>query len=408
MTKEQQISIHDYHYDLPQDRIAKYPLAERDASKLLVYQNKTITESQYICLDEYLPANSLLFFNNTKVIPARLFFKTATQKDIEIFCLEPVSGKADVYASMLQHTGAQWKCLVGGAAKWKETYVFLNSADLQIKAEIKERLQGTFILEFTWEPADKTFAEVLQIAGAIPIPPYLKRATEEIDLERYQTIYAQKEGSVAAPTAGLHFTDRVFEKLKARHITTDYVTLHVGAGTFKPVKSATMAEHDMHGEYIDVSLAAIENILEHIDDNITAVGTTSLRTLESLYWLGEKIARNPNIQISELLVHQWQPYEEKTREVSLKQSLEAIINYLKEHQQQRLFAKTSLLIVPGYTFKVVKALVTNFHQPESTLILLVAAFVGEDWRKIYQYALGHDFRFLSYGDGSLLFRKDNI
>lgn len=404
MTQEKQISIKDYHYDLPFDRIAKYPLAERDLSKLLVYKKQTITESQYSHIDEFLPADSLLFFNNTKVIPARLFFKTSTQKDIEVFCLEPISSNADVYSSMLQQNNSQWKCLVGGAAKWKEQFVFLNTSELQIKAEIKERLQGTFMLEFTWEPATKTFAEVLQIAGAIPIPPYLKRATEDIDLERYQTIYAHKEGSVAAPTAGLHFTDGVFEKLKAKQIIPTYVTLHVGAGTFKPVKSDTMAEHDMHGEYIDVPLETIEYLYQHMDKSITAVGTTSLRTLESLFWIGEKIAQQPNLQPHELLVDQWQPYVSSSNQINTKEALKHIIDFLNQHQLKTLYAKTSILIVPGYQFKIVNALVTNFHQPESTLILLVAAFIGQDWRKVYQYALEHDFRFLSYGDGSLLFR----
>ncbi|MBA4241976.1 MAG: S-adenosylmethionine tRNA ribosyltransferase [Sphingobacteriaceae bacterium] len=404
MTQEKQISIKDYKYDLPFDRIAKYPLQERDLSKLLVYKNETITESQYIDIDEFLLADSLLFFNNTKVIPARMFFKTSTQKDIEVFCLEPVSRNADVYSSMLQQNSSQWKCLVGGAAKWKEQFVFLNTDELQIKAEIKERLNGTFILEFTWQPATKTFAEVLQIAGAIPIPPYLKRATEDIDLERYQTIYAQKEGSVAAPTAGLHFTDKVFEKLKARQITPTYITLHVGAGTFKPVKSETMAEHDMHGEYIDVPLSTIEYLYHHIHKSVTAVGTTSLRTLESLFWIGEKIAQQPNLEPHELLVDQWQPYVSSSNQISAKEALKYIIDFLNQHQLKTLYAKTSILIVPGYQFKIVNALVTNFHQPESTLILLVAAFIGEDWRKVYQYAIEHDFRFLSYGDGSLLFR----
>jgi S-adenosylmethionine:tRNA ribosyltransferase-isomerase len=402
--KPQQISIKDFSYDLPNERIAKYPLSERDLSKLLVYKKHTIAESHYNCIDEFLSDHTLLFFNNTKVIPARLFFKTTSQKDIEIFCLEPISDAADVYANMNQKQKVKWKCLVGGAAKWKDAYVYLKTNDLHIKAEIIERLQGTFILEFTWEPADKPFAEVLQIAGAIPIPPYLKRATEDIDLERYQTIYAQKEGSVAAPTAGLHFTSQVFEKLKNKNILPSYVTLHVGAGTFKPVKSPTMAEHDMHSEYIDVSLSTLQYLFDNHDKPITAVGTTSLRTLESLYWLGEKIRNNPTIKLSELVIDQWQPYQSNLSTMSFKDSISCIIQYLQQNHLKTLFAKTSVLIVPGYDFKVVDALVTNFHQPESTLILLVAAFIGEDWRRVYQYALDNEFRFLSYGDGSLLFR----
>jgi S-adenosylmethionine:tRNA ribosyltransferase-isomerase len=405
MASEKHISIKDFHYDLPDSRIAKYPLGQRDLSKLLVYQNQTISESQYSYIDDYLPSDSVLFFNNTKVIPARLFFKTSMQRDIEIFCLEPVSDNADVYANMLQRASATWTCLVGGAAKWKEQFVTLKAKELNVRAEIKERLQGTFIIEFTWEPSHYTFAEVLQMAGALPIPPYLKRATEDLDLERYQTVYAQKEGSVAAPTAGLHFTNYVFEKLKAKNIAVNYLTLHVGAGTFKPVKSETMADHDMHGEYIDVPIETIEYIRDHIDKQITAVGTTSLRTLESLYWIGEKISQNPNLQPKELTVDQWQPYSISNNELTADESLTHIIDFLKLHQLKTLYAKTSILIVPGYQFKIVRALATNFHQPESTLILLVAAFIGEDWRKVYQYALDHEYRFLSYGDGSLLFRK---
>lgn len=405
MASEKHISIKDFHYDLPDSRIAKYPLLERDLSKLLVYQNGKLSESQYIHIDNYLPNDSIIVFNNTKVIPARLFFKTSKERDLEIFCLEPVSNKADVYDSMTLTTSARWKCLVGGAAKWKEQFVSLITHDLQIKAEIIERLQGTFILEFTWQPSDKTFAEVLQIAGSIPIPPYLKRATEDIDMERYQTVYAYKEGSVAAPTAGLHFTDRTFEKLKAKNISLNYVTLHVGAGTFKPVKSEVMADHDMHGEYIDVSIETIDYLFQNSDKTITAVGTTSLRTLESLYWLGNKIANKPLIHPKDLVVDQWQPYE-SFNNISTKESLKSILDYLKKHQLKNIYAKTNILIVPGYQFKIVSALATNFHQPESTLILLVAAFIGEDWRKVYKYALEHDYRFLSYGDGSLLFRSN--
>jgi S-adenosylmethionine:tRNA ribosyltransferase-isomerase len=307
---------------------------------------------------------------------------------------------------MLQHASARWKCLVGGAAKWKEQFVTINTPHINIKAEIIERLNGAFILEFTWEPSDKTFAEVLQIAGAIPIPPYLKRATEELDLERYQTIYAQKEGSVAAPTAGLHFTDSVFGKLKAKQISVNYITLHVGAGTFKPVKAETMIGHDMHGEYIDVPLETVEFLWKNIDKDITAVGTTSLRTLESLFWIGEKISKQSSLTVSDLMVEQWQPYEASNNQISAKESLQHIIAFLKHNGLKNLYAKTSILIVPGYQFKIVKALVTNFHQPESTLILLIAAFIGEDWRKVYKYALEHDYRFLSYGDGSLLFRSN--
>ena len=404
MTEVKQISIKDYHYDLPFERIAKYPLSERDLSKLLVYKNQSIIESKYNSIQDFLPSDSLLFFNNTKVIPARLFFKTSLGKNIEVFCLEPISKNADVYSCMLQKESAQWKCMVGGAAKWKEQFVYLHVSNLILKAEIKEREQGTFILDFTWQPSELSFAEVLQIAGAIPIPPYLKRETESIDLERYQTIYADKEGSVAAPTAGLHFTDNVFLKLKTKGIEPTYLTLHVGAGTFKPVKSETLADHEMHGEYIDVSLTTLEFLYQNIDKLVTAVGTTSMRTLESLFWIGQKIAQQPSIKPNELLVDQWQPYSASNKQMSAKESLKYIIEFLYQHQLKSLYAKTSIIIAPGYEFKIVNALVTNFHQPESTLILLIAAFIGEDWRKVYQYALEHDFRFLSYGDGSVLFR----
>ena len=404
--EQKKISIKDYDYNLPSDRIAKYPLAERDLSKLLVYKNQTIIESKYNSIQDFLPSDSLLFFNNTKVIPARLFFKTSFGKNIEVFCLEPISRNADVYSCMLQKENAQWKCLVGGAAKWKEQFVYLHVSNLIIKAEIKEREQGTFILDFTWQPSELSFAEVLQIAGAIPIPPYLKRETENIDLERYQTIYADKEGSVAAPTAGLHFTDNVFLKLKTKGIEPTYLTLHVGAGTFKPVKSKTLADHEMHGEYLDVSLTTLEFLYQNIDKLVTAVGTTSMRTLESLFWIGEKIAQQPNIKPTELFVDQWQPYSDSNKQMSAKESLKNIIEFLHQHQLKSLYAKTSIIIAPGYEFKIVNALVTNFHQPESTLILLIAAFIGEDWRKVYQYALDNDFRFLSYGDGSLLFKAN--
>jgi S-adenosylmethionine:tRNA ribosyltransferase-isomerase len=365
--EQQHISIKDFYYELPVDRIAQYPLAERDLSKLLIYKDGDISQLQYASIADVLPNNSLLFFNNTKVIPARLFFKTDTDKDIELFCLEPISNHTDVYANMLEQGSSTWKCLVGGAAKWKQQYVFLNHPDLQIKAEIKERLQGAFIVEFTWGPAEKTFAEVLQIAGAMPIPPYLKRATEELDLERYQTIYADKEGSVAAPTAGLHFTNSVFQKLKAKQIEPTYVTLHVGAGTFKPVKSETMAEHDMHAEYIDVPLSTIEYLFKNLHKPITAVGTTSLRTLESLFWIGEKISREPSLKAQDLQVNQWQPYE-STAVISSQEALTCIINYLKKHQLNTLYAKTSLLIIPGnLLFHHSFLLMTESFPPENQM-----------------------------------------
>ena len=406
--KEQLISIKDYHYDLPFERIAKYPLPERDESKLVVYKNGNLIESAYKHLDDFLPDNTLLFFNNTKVIPARLFFKTSTDKTIELFCLESAINTTDVYGEMLQTNSVKWKCIVGGVAKWKDPFIYLTTGQLQIKAQLIERLNDCFIVEFSWEPGDKSFSEVLQMAGAIPIPPYLKRSSESIDGLRYQTLYAKNEGSVAAPTAGLHFTERLMHKLTTKNSIPHYITLHVGAGTFKPVKAEAMADHEMHREFIEVSLSVIETILVSADKTIGAVGTTSLRTIESLYWLGVKAHLNSTIKLEELIVNQWDPYQLNQHQISVQIAVQSLYNYLVKHQLKSLYTQTSLLIVPGYDFKIIKALVTNFHQPESTLILLVAAFIGEDWRKVYQYALDHEFRFLSYGDGCLLFKNTEM
>lgn len=408
LKKEQLISIKDYHYDLPFERIAKYPLPERDASKLAVYKNGNITESTYCHLDEFLPNDSILFFNNTKVIPARLFFKTSNDKPIEIFCLESAINTTDVYGEMLKTNNVRWKCIVGGLAKWKEPFVYLTTEEIQIKAQLIERLTGTFIVEFSWEPGDKSFSEVLQMAGAIPIPPYLKRNSESLDSLRYQTLYAKNEGSVAAPTAGLHFTGSLMKKLATKNVTPHYITLHVGAGTFKPVKAEAMADHEMHREFMEVSLSVIETILLAKDKTIGAVGTTSLRTIESLYWLGVKAYLNPTIKAEELIVNQWDPYQLNIHNIKLQDALHSLHSYLIRHQLNSLYTQTSLLIVPGYDFKIINVLVTNFHQPESTLILLVAAFIGEDWRKVYQHALDNDFRFLSYGDGCLLFKNTDL
>lgn len=404
MMNVKNISIKDYHYDLPNERIAKYPLDNRDESNLLIYNNNIIQSSVYHKIDEFLPKNSLLVFNNTKVIPARLHFKTSTEKIIEIFCLEPISDTNDVYSNMQQKGKAIWKCIIGGLAKWKEPFVTLKTSDLEIKAKVIEKINDAFSVELAWEPSDKTFSEVLQIAGAIPIPPYLKRDTEEIDLHRYQTVYAKKDGSVAAPTAGLHFTENIFNKLKQKNISTTEVTLHVGAGTFKPVKAKTMEDHDMHEEVIEVKLSTLNILLQNLNNNITAVGTTSLRTLESIYWLGFLAKQNPNVSPDKLIITQWSPYETENL-ISVEDSLNSLIDYLTKNKLEQLFTKTGILILPGYQFKIATSLATNFHQPESTLILLVAAFIGEDWKKVYQFALDNNYRFLSYGDGSLLFRK---
>ena len=399
----QNIRIQDYCYNLPPDRIAKYPLENRDSSKLLIYKHNDISESVYASLDQYLPSGSVLFFNNTKVIPARLFFNTTDNKIIEIFCLEPISSNSDPYIELNKKASCKWKCIVGGAAKWKDTHAALYHNQITLKAEKIEKVNDAFIIQFTWEPSEKTFSEILEITGTIPIPPYLKRKTETIDVLRYQTIYAQNAGSVAAPTAGLHFTDSLLQKIKLKDCTIQSLTLHVGAGTFKPVKTSKMLEHQMHQEYIDVDLQTLKNLLASFNQSIIAVGTTSLRTLESLYWIGLKLHKNNNLSQSELEVKQWEPYENQNQSITKKDAIQAIINYLNKTKLNSLCAKTGILIAPGYNFKIVNALITNFHQPESTLILLVAALVGQSWRTIYDYALEHNFRFLSYGDGSLLF-----
>lgn len=403
------ISIADYTYDLPEERIAVFPLAERDASRLLVYQNETIREDNYKNIAAHIPENSLLVFNNTKVVEARLLFQKPTGGVIEIFCLEPHEQYPDITTAMSTTGKVWWQCLVGGASKWKngqvlEKTIKRNNESITLFAAYLEKRPGCFIIELSWQPAQLSFAEVLHAAGAIPLPPYIKRNATEADSTRYQTVYAQHDGSVAAPTAGLHFTDRIFHTLAAKNIQTDYVTLHVGAGTFKPVKSSTLADHEMHAEYIDVGISLLRKLLSAPDNKIIAVGTTSLRTLESLYWIGcapEKILS----AASSVLVSQWEPYETTRTPLTTKESLENLLSFMKRNGMDRLIGKTQILITPGYQFRVISGLITNFHQPQSTLLLLVAALVGDQWRSIYDYALANDFRFLSYGDGCLLWKR---
>jgi S-adenosylmethionine:tRNA ribosyltransferase-isomerase len=403
------LSVHDFTYELPEHKIARYPLTERDSSRLLIYKEGVISEGVYRNIPQQLPAGSLLLFNNTKVVAARLLFQKPTGAVVEIFCLEPPPQYADMTTAMSQKGRVNWICLIGGASKWKagqllEKRMELNGQEIILQARYLGKEEDSFAIELSWTPDSLTFAEVLHVAGNIPLPPYIKRTVEQSDNERYQTIYADTEGSVAAPTAGLHFTDAVFDQLDQKQIQRAYVTLHVGAGTFKPVKSNTMSEHPMHAEFIDVAASTIECILQYLDKHITVVGTTSLRTVESLYWLGVKTIRQPNLPLEDLVVHQWDPYELNGTPIMAKTALESLLQYLNTRHMDRLITKTSLLIAPGYTFQIPRALVTNFHQPQSTLLLLVAAFVGHDWRKIYTYALENDFRFLSYGDGCLLFR----
>ena len=404
------LSIKDFTYYLPEDRIAKYPLQERDASKLLVYQDAKITEDIYKNLHVHLPSDSLLIFNDTKVIEARLLFQKVTGGVIEIFCLEPHERYGDITVAMNQHDKVLWQCLIGGASKWKNGQLLEKTIDLAkkiiLRATYVEKKPDSFVIEFSWDDHSLTFAEVLHHAGAIPLPPYIKRAAETSDAERYQTIYAHHEGSVAAPTAGLHFTENVFDKLRSKNIKTDFVTLHVGAGTFKPVKSKTMEGHEMHAEFINVSKQTLENVLKNLSKNIIAAGTTSLRTLESLYWLGVKLSMG-NMQWSmtnENLIElgQWECYDLEKMNIEPVQALEALIDWMQKENRERLIAKTRILIAPPYQTRIAKALITNFHQPQSTLLLLVAALIKEDWRKVYDHALRNNFRFLSYGDGCLL------
>lgn len=402
----QQISINDYNYVLPDEKIALHPLAQRDSSKLLVYKNGVISESAFLKIDEYLPTETLLVFNNTKVINARVKFSKTTGAAIEIFCLEP-NGNIKEYSSVMNTVAnVQWKCLVGGAAKWKDEIlkkeITIGNEKVVLFAKKIEKVTEAFIIEFSWLPSSFSFAEIIEAAGNVPLPPYIKRNTDNEDTSRYQTIFAQHNGSVAAPTAGLHFSEKIFEKLASKKINKTFVTLHVGAGTFKPVKSATMQEHEMHAEYIDVDIASIENIKNNIG-KIAAVGTTSLRTIESLYWFGVKIYINKNIK--ELSLLQWDVYSNKLTNINLSanDALVTLLTWMKENKMLRIFTQTQILIAPGYSFRLVNILITNFHQPKSTLLLLVAAAIGNDWKKTYDYALKNNFRFLSYGDGNLIF-----
>ncbi|HEY9125220.1 MAG TPA: S-adenosylmethionine:tRNA ribosyltransferase-isomerase [Bacteroidales bacterium] len=397
---QKQIPIAEYTYDLPDERIAKYPLSHRDLSKLLVYDKGNILSEKFGSISQYLPENSLLVFNNTKVIKARMMFQKATGAAIEIFCLEP-ENPSDYQQAFNQTRRCSWKCLVGNLKKWKSgeitAIVNINNKPVTIKALLLQNMQQWQIVQFNWDAENITFGQLLENAGQIPIPPYLNRESENIDLLRYQTIYSQHEGSVAAPTAGLHFTDDVFKALSSKGVEQCAVTLHVGAGTFMPVKTDDALQHDMHAERFYIPLQNIEKLLKNIG-NITAVGTTSMRALESLYQIGVALILKKN---NPFLVSQWQ-YRQVNEQITALQALEAIINYCKEKNLKGIEAETRIMIVPGYKFRMVNRLITNFHQPQSTLLLLVAAFIGPDWRKIYDYALANNYRFLSYGDSSLL------
>ena len=404
MTDNKGIRIADYDYPLPDERIAKYPLAERDASKLLHYQGGSISETVFRNLPTLLPQGTLMVFNNTRVIRARLHFRKATGAQIEVFCLEPHT-PADYEQSFAARGSASWTCLVGNLKRWHEgtleQTLNVGGHEVRLTAE-RLGLSGTgHEVRFRWDDDSLTFAELLDAAGALPIPPYLNRQTEERDLVTYQTVYSRIKGSVAAPTAGLHFTPQVLADIDAAGIAREEVTLHVGAGTFKPVKSETIGGHEMHSEQFAVRRTTVERLLAH-GATCTAVGTTSVRTLESLYFLGCMVKDCPDIDPSALRVGQWQPYE-RDYTLSGEASLSALLRYMEAHDLDVLHAPTQIIIVPGYRFRIVSRMLTNFHQPQSTLLLLVSAFVGENrWRDIYRYALDNGFRFLSYGDSSLL------
>ncbi len=397
------IHIADYNYQLPDERIAKYPLAERDHSKLLVYRDGKVSEDMFYRVGEYIPADSLLVYNNTRVIQARLVFHRASGARIEVFCLEPLTPH-DYQLSLSSTTGCTWKCMIGNAKKFRDAFVeqsvtLPDGEQVTLRAAKGEQTGNTFAVSFSWDNANLSFAEILDAVGELPIPPYLNRKTEESDKTTYQTVYSRIKGSVAAPTAGLHFTTAVLDDLRSRGIRITELTLHVGAGTFQPVKTEDANEHTMHTEIIAVPRQAIADILANLG-HIVAVGTTSMRTLESLYFLGEMVQRGEH----ELHVPQFAPYEGE-HPLSPAESLQALLDYLDRTGQQTLHAETQIMIEPGYSFRIVDQLITNFHQPKSTLLLLVSAFVGGDWHTIYDYALSHDFRFLSYGDSSILFRR---
>lgn len=400
----QKILIEDFNYPLPDERIAKYPLEERDASKLLVLKNKELTSSQFKNIGDFLPKDSLLIFNETKVVRARLQFTKESGAGIEIFCLEPVSGNGDYQLAFSAESPSVWKCLVGNSRRWKTDILTLDikvrDVDVQLCAERLEKNDNYSVVQFSWNPSCYSFADILEAAGEIPLPPYLRREAEESDRERYQTVFAKYEGSVAAPTAGLHFTNELIQSLNEKGVSFEEVTLHVGAGTFRPVASDTIGEHEMHSETIVVKKSCIENILKNISKTIIPVGTTSMRTIESLYWIGVMlIEEGYDRQI--LHLDQWFPYKERETQPTPEESLSAIIKYLEMNEMTELHASTALMIAPSCKINIAKALITNFHQPKSTLLLLVSALIGEEWKRVYKYALDNDYRFLSYGDSCL-------
>jgi S-adenosylmethionine:tRNA ribosyltransferase-isomerase len=394
------LPISSFNYDLPSARIAEFPLEKRDDSRLLIYKGGTIKEDLFFNLPGHIPSDSLIILNQTRVIEARIVFQKPSGAFIEIFCLEPYLQSME--QAMQQKEKTIWKCLIGGASKWKPHQLLIKNleAGQSLQARFISKQEDCFLIEFEWQPAELSFAAVLHESGAIPLPPYIKRKAGSLDAERYQTIFAADKGSVAAPTASLHFTKEVFADLKEKNINCQYVTLHVGAGTFKPVKTATIAEHHMHGEPFSIEKKTIEALLH--SNKIIAAGTTSLRTIESLYWFGMKIEYQK--ELTEL--EQWECYElaDGYEMISKEKSFQNILKWMEDQQTDMFYARTSLVIIPGYEFQLAAGLITNFHQPQSTLLLLVAAFIGDNWKTVYEHAMNNDFRFLSYGDSSLLWR----
>ncbi|MFA8450825.1 MAG: S-adenosylmethionine:tRNA ribosyltransferase-isomerase [Bacteroidales bacterium] len=401
------IEISNYNYDLPDERIAKYPLKERDSSKLLVYKEGKIRPSNFKHIVDFLPENSLLVYNETKVVQARIEFFKKTGARIEIFCLEPVEPTSEIQLAFDQRETCVWKCFVGNGKKWKEQFltktIQIFKQEVEIKISKLEKSGNAQLVKFEWDGI-YTFAEILEAIGQIPLPPYLNREAEPEDLVRYQTVFAKNKGSVAAPTAGLHFTQNILNKLPLKNISSESLTLHVGAGTFKPVDCKQIQDHEMHTEQIVVELSSLKSIREKLGENIIPVGTTSMRTLESLYWHGVKLVLNPDMSNS-VDVKQWDPYGDYAKaNISPLQALDAIIDRCEKENHKYICGGTQLMIAPGYNYKIASGIITNFHQPKSTLLLLVSALIGENWKKIYKYALDNDFRFLSYGDSCLIFK----
>ena len=400
MNDVKHICIEEYDYPLPEERIAKYPLAERDASKLLVLKDNKIEESQFKYIGGFLPDEALLVFNETKVIRARLQFHKVTGSRIEVFCLEP---DEDYQVAFAAASPVRWKCLIGNSKRWKEGRLSMElvagGAQVTLYAERLSQNDQYAEIEFSWTPSTIPFATVLEAAGEIPLPPYLHRDAEPEDRDRYQTVFARYDGSVAAPTAGLHFTRPLMEALREQGFDFDEVTLHVGAGTFRPVATDTIGEHAMHSEIIIVRRSLIQNLIDHEGKPVVPVGTTSTRTLESLYWIGMML-KEQGLALRPLHVEQWYPYEAHEA-LKTSESLRLILDYLDKHDLTRLEASTALMIAPSYKMHVITGLITNFHQPKSTLLLLVSALIGERWKECYRFALDHDFRFLSYGDSCL-------